>query len=197
MDTTYLFLEALRLTFEELISYLPRIVFSIGIAIIYILIAIVMGKFVRKIFKLTRLEEAFKPLLKEAVSITDLAVMILNIGLALLAAYTLVSILLPEYLSALTSIVEYVARIVSVVFIVFFTFILLNTIVEKIRMETKIKGFMLLTTLFITLILVIDVTAVSEEVKTSLTWGISLGLGLAIGVFAIWFFFHESFEKGK
>ena len=118
-----------------------------------------------------------------------------NLGLALLAIYTLTSILLPEYLHTLTSIIEYVGRIVSIVFIIFFTFILLNSIVERVRMETKMKGFMLLMTLFITLILIIDVTAISEEVKASLTWGISLGLGLAIGVFATWYFFHEYLRK--
>ena len=188
-------LEALQLTLEELAFYLPKILFSIGILVVYVLIALVTTKIVRKTIRFLKIDEIFKPFLKETISISDLIVFFVNLGLALLAMYTLTSILLPEYLHALTSIIEYIGRIVSIVFIIFFTFILLNSIVERVRMETKMKGFMLLMTLFITLILVIDVTAVSEEVKASLTWGISLGLGLAIGVFAAWYFFHEYLRK--
>ena len=188
-------LEALQLTLEELAFYLPKILFSIGILVVYVLIALITTKIVRKTIRFLKIDEIFKPFLKETISISDLMVFFVNLGLALLAMYTLTSILLPEYLHALTSIIEYVGRIVSIVFIIFFTFILLNSIVERVRMETKMKGFMLLMTLFITLILIIDVTAVSEEVKASLTWGISLGLGLAIGVFAAWYFFHEYLRK--
>ena len=188
-------LEALQLTLEELAFYLPKILFSIGILVVYVLIALVTTKIVRKTIRFLKIDEIFKPFLKETISISDLIVFFINLGLALLAIYTLTSILLPEYLHTLTSIIEYIGRIVSIVFIIFFTFILLNSIVERVRMETKMKGFMLLMTLFITLILVIDVTAVSEEVKASLTWGISLGLGLAIGVFTAWYFFHEYLRK--
>ncbi len=188
-------LEALQLTLEELAFYLPKILFSIGILVVYVLIALVTTKIVRKTIRFLKIDEIFKPFLKETISISDLIVFFVNLGLALLAIYTLTSILLPEYLHTLTSIIEYIGRIVSIVFIIFFTFILLNSIVERVRMETKMKGFMLLMTLFITLILVIDVTAVSEEVKASLTWGISLGLGLAIGVFTAWYFFHEYLRK--
>jgi len=188
-------LEALQLTLEELAFYLPKILFSIGILVVYVLIALVTTKIVRKTIRFLKIDEIFKPFLKETISISDLIVFFVNLGLALLAMYTLTSILLPEYLHALTSIIEYIGRIVSIVFIIFFTFILLNSIVERVRMETKMKGFMLLMTLFITLILIIDVTAVSEEVKASLTWGMSLGLGLAIGVFAAWYFFHEYLRK--
>ena len=188
-------LEALQLTLEELAFYLPKILFSIGILAVYVLITLVITKIVRKTIRFLKIDEIFKPFLKETISISDLIVFFVNLGLALLAIYTLTSILLPEYLHTLTSIIEYVGRIVSIVFIIFFTFILLNSIVERVRMETKMKGFMLLMTLFITLILIIDVTAVSEEVKASLTWGISLGLGLAIGVFAAWYFFHEYLRK--
>jgi len=188
-------LEALQLTLEELAFYLPKILFSIGIPVVYVLIALVTTKIVKKTIRFLKIDEIFKPFLKETINISDLMVFFVNLGLALLAMYTLTSILLPKYLHALTSIIEYIGRIVSIVFIIFFTFILLNSIVERVRMETKMKGFMLLMTLFITLILIIDVTAISEEVKASLTWGTSLGLGLAIGVFAAWYFFHEYLRK--
>ena len=68
---------------------------------------------------------------------------------------------------------------------------MLNSIVEKIKVKAKVKEFMFITILSITLILIVDAATVSEEVKASLAWGISLGLGLAIGVFAAWCYFRE------
>ncbi len=195
-DGIYLLWEAIQLTLEDLMVYLPKIVLSIGVIVIYVLVAVIMTRFIRKILKLIRIDEILKPFLKDIVSVSSLIVVFLNLGLALLATYSLASILFPTYLHILTLIVEYVARIVSVIFVIFFTFILLSAIVEKVKMETKMKGFMLLMTLFITLILIVDVTAISEEVKASLAWGISLGLGLSIGVFAAWYFFHE-YLSGK
>ena len=41
-------LEALQLTLEELAFYLPKILFSIGILVVYVLIALVTTKTVRK-----------------------------------------------------------------------------------------------------------------------------------------------------
>jgi len=133
----------------------------------------------------------FKPFFNGTINISDVIIGFINVGLALLAIYTLTSILLPEYLHSLTLMIEYVGRVVGVIFAVFFTFILLNSMIERVKMEAKVKRFMFLTMLSITLILIVDVAAVSEEVKTSIAWGISLGLGLATGAFAAWYYFHE------
>ncbi|MMZ67094.1 hypothetical protein D1872_296430 [compost metagenome] len=74
-------------------------------------------------------------------------------------------------------------------------FLMLETIIERIRMEAKLRGFMFLLILFISLALVLDVTTLSNEVKNALAFGISLGIGLMIGVFAAWYFFHDVIEK--
>lgn len=39
--------------------------------------------------------------------------------------------------------------------------------------------------------MLIDVTALSNEIKQALATGLSIGVGVTIGAFAIWFFFHE------
>ena len=188
-------LEALQLTFKELAFYLPKIVFSIGIVVVYVLVALAITKITRKTLELVRIDNMFKPFFNGTINISDVIIGSINAGLALLAIYTLTSILLPEYLHGLTLIIVYIGKIVAIVFTVFFTFILLNSIVEKIKMEAKVKEFMFITILSITLILIVDAATVSEEVKTSLAWGISLGLGLAIGVFAAWCYFHEYLSR--
>jgi len=189
-------LEALQLTLKELAFYLPKILSSIGIAVVYVLVALAITRITRKILKLTRIDNVFKPLFNGTINISDVIIGLINAGLALLAIYTLTSILLPEYLHSLTLMIGYVGRIVGVIFAAFFTFILLNSMIERVRMEAKMKGFMFLTILSITLILIVNAVAVSEEVKTSIAWGISLGLGLAMGAFAAWYYFHE-YLSGK
>ena len=189
-------LEALQLTLKELAFYLPKILSSIGIAVVYVLVALAITRITRKILKLTRIDNVFKLFFNEAINISDVIIGLINVGLALLAIYTLTSILLPEYLHSLTLMIGYVGRIVGVIFAAFFTFILLNSMIERVRMEAKMKGFMFLTILSITLILIVNAVAVSEEVKTSIAWGISLGLGLAMGAFAAWYYFHE-YLSGK
>ena len=184
-------LEALQLTLKELAFYLPKILFSIGIVVVYVLVALAITRITRKILKLTKIDNVFKSFFNGTINISDVVIGFINVGLALLAVYTLTSILLPKYLHNLTLIIEYVGKIVGVVFAVFFAFILLNSMVERVKMEAKVKEFMFITTLSITLILIVDITAVSEEVKASVAWGISLGLGLAIGAFAAWYYFHE------
>ena len=184
-------LEALQLTLKELAFYLPKILFSIGIVVVYVLVALAITRITRKILKLTKIDNVFKSFFNGTINISDVVIGFINVGLALLAVYTLTSILLPKYLHNLTLIIEYVGKIVGVVFAVFFAFILLNSMVERVKMEAKVKEFMFITTLYITLILIVDTTAVSEEVKASVAWGISLGLGLAIGAFAAWYYFHE------
>jgi uncharacterized membrane protein YccC len=43
--------------------------------------------------------------------------------------------------------------------------------------------------------MVIDLTSLSPSIKDSLARGMSTGLGIAIGVFAVWFFFHEYLDR--
>ena len=184
-------LEALQLTLKELAFYLPKILFSIGIVVVYVLVALAITRITRKILKLIRIDSMFKPFFNGTIDISDVIIGFINVGLALLAIYTLTSILLPEYLHSLTLMIGYIGKIAGVIFAVFFAFILLNSMVERVKMGAKVKEFMFITTLSITLILIVDTATVSEEVKASIAWGISLGLGLAIGAFAAWYYFHE------
>ena len=43
--------------------------------------------------------------------------------------------------------------------------------------------------------MLVDVTALSEQVKNALITGLSIGVGISVGVFAVWFFFHDYLDK--
>ena len=188
--------EALRLALRDLIEVVPDILIALAIIAVYLAIAIILTRLVKKLFIVFKVDELLKPILKHAYfSITNLVLVLMNIGLALMALYSIVLTLFPEQVHTTTLIINYAARVASVVFLIFFIFIALNSVVERIRMEAKLRGFILLVTLFMTIVPLLDVTALSPEVKTALAWGISIGIGLAIGVFAAWYFFHEILEE--
>lgn len=188
--------QAFRLAIRDLVNVVPSILLALVIIAIYIGLAILLNRIVRRVFKLFRVDELVKPLIRQTpFSLTSLVVVLIDIGLAILALYSIVLILFPEQVHTTTVIVYYVARVASVVFLILFVFIALEAIAERIRMEAKMRGFILFLLLFLSLVPILDITALSHEVKTALAWGISIGIGLAIGVFATWFFFHEILES--
>ena len=83
----------------------------------------------------------------------------------------------------------------SVIFLIAIVFVAVSRISEKVAVEGKMKGFMTLMTLFIVLVLLIDVTNLTPEIKSALAWGLSMGIGISMGVFTAWFFFHDILSK--
>ncbi len=188
--------EAFELALNDVINFVPKILMIIVIITVFFVISLVLNKLVTKILKVAKIDELLKIMNKNIpISISGIIQFLINIGLALIALYTIILLVLPGQINIITSTVMYISRVASVAFIIILVFILLNVVIERIRMETKMRGFMFLITYFIVIILIIDVTTLSQEVKSALSQGISLGIGLAIGVFTAWYFFGEAFLK--
>ncbi len=187
--------EAFRLAIRELIEYLPNIFLALTIVAIYVAIAIIVNNVLRRLFKLLRIDELLKPVIRQVYfSLTNMIILLVDIGLALLAVYSIITILFPHYIGYASTFLTYIGRVASVIFVIIVAFISLNIIVGYVRIETKLRGFMFMILLFITLILIVDITTLSIEVKTALAWGISIGIALMIAIFSIWYFFHEFIE---
>jgi len=188
--------EAFTLAVRDLVNALPLVFSALAILAIYGVIAIVLSKLVKKLFDFFKIDEMVKPVLKEMYfSLTNLIIAIMDIGIALLAVYTVTLLLFPGEVEKVTLIITYGARLASVVFLLIAFFIIFNAIIYRIQMEAKMKGFIFLLSFFIAVVLMLDITAISPEVKTALAWGISIGISIAIGVFATWFFFGETMKK--
>jgi len=187
--------KALQYSLRDLVSILPHVLIALLVIAVYTLVAIILTRLIRSILRLINIDELAKPLIKYRISLTNIIIILLNLGIGLLALYSITLILYPTQIELITSVVSYIARVASVVFLIIFVFIALETIIERIRMEAKLRGFMFLIILFITLALLLDITALSEELKHDLALGISIGIGLSIGVFSLWYFFHDLFEK--
>ncbi|MCD6409428.1 MAG: hypothetical protein J7L98_03685 [Candidatus Verstraetearchaeota archaeon] len=191
-----LLLEALGMTLAEVAELVPKILISVIVAALFIVAAVLVTKVVRKILDTIKLDEIAGSMLSRwGLSISWIIVTLLNIGIALLALYTIVMIISPGLSEIVATAVNYISRIASVIFLMIFTFTVINAIVEKLKVESTIRGFLLLFAFFIALALIIDVTSLSTEVKSALTWGISLGIGLSMGVFAAWYFFGEQIAE--
>ncbi|ABN70512.1 hypothetical protein Smar_1422 [Staphylothermus marinus F1] len=187
--------DALKLALRDLVEALPAIAITLVIIAIYSLIAFILTRIVQALFKLVNIDAWFKPLQEYRIRLSSIIILLINIGIVLLAIYSIVALLYPSNIPLITYIVLFIGRIASVIFVTIFMFLMLETIIERIRMEAKLRGFMFLLILFISLALVLDVTTLSNEVKNALAFGISLGIGLMIGVFAAWYFFHDVIEK--
>ncbi len=190
--------EAFRLALRDFVASLPYIFITLAIIAIYVGIAIILTKLVKKLLTALRIDELVKPVLKETYfSITNLIVALMNIGIALLALYSVAITLFPGQVRTLDAVLNYAARVVSVVFLIVFVFIAFNAIMHRIRMEAKLRGFIFLLSFFITIVLILDITSISNQVKTALAWGVSIGIGLSIGVFAAWYFFHDYLQSSR
>ena len=187
--------EALKYTLSEIAYLIPKIVISIIIIVIFFAIALVLTKIIRKILNIMKLENIVKKYVKYTIPVNTIIIALINLGIAFIAIYTIVLVIYPEAMIYISAISNYVGRVVSVAFLIVFAFIIINTIIDRLKMERGLRGFMMILIFLISMILIVDITSLTPEVKSALTWGLSLGIGLSIGVFTIWYFFSDLLKK--
>jgi len=177
---------------------LPKVLLAFLIIVVYIVLMMIINRLLRRTLTLLRIDELVKPVIAEAyISLTGLIILLVDIGIILLSVYSVILAFFPEQIHIANIVLDYLARYASIVFIIIISFIVLSAIVRYIRVEAKLKGFMFLLLLFVTLILTIDIATLSPEIKTALAWGISIGITGLIIVFATWYFYHDILEDKR
>lgn len=189
--------EALERSIEDVARVLPDLLLAIAVAMVFFVVGLVLVRLIRKFLAVLRIEEMIRPYMKYGIPVNTIITALVAVGLALLAVHIIALILCPGAIGIVESTSRYVGRIVSVAFLVIFTFMVIDAAVERIRMERGLRGFMTLLTFLITTILIIDITSLSTEVKQALAWGLSLGIGISIGVFTAWYFFSPQQRAGR
>mgnify|MGYP000347782990 CR=1 FL=1 len=187
--------EALRLTVSEVTNLIPKILVSVIIVSIFFLVALILNKIVKKVLDIMKIDDLVKQFIKQQIPVNYVIIALLNVGIALTALYSITVTVFPEFLEVVTLAIDYVSRVASVAFLVVFIFIVINMIIERIRIERGLRGFMMILTFLLVTMFIIDITSLSSEVKSAITWGLSLGIGISIGVFTIWYFFGEVLKK--
>ena len=91
--------------------------------------------------------------------------------------------------------IYYAARAVSILVIAILIFAIFNMLIGRIKVETRLRSYAMLIVLLLITAMLIDITALSDQLKSALTLGLSIGVGIVIGVFAVWFFFHGYLDR--
>jgi hypothetical protein len=193
-----LLLKVLQQIATDLVTILPRILIAILVFVIAILIIKLLHRSLSKILDFVKLDETFKRVLRIELpfSLNGILVALVDLGIILIAMFGVASLFLaPEHLDLVREILGYGARIVSVVVITILTFLLFNALIDRMTSETRMRGYVTFIVLIITTMMVIDLTNLSNPTKSALENGLSIGLAVSIGVFAVWFFFHEYFDR--
>lgn len=190
--------EALRQIAQEVVYLTPKIF----IALIVFAIALVLIKVVniplRRILKFAELDQMIQKLTGFSLPFTlnSLLIFLADLGIALIALLTVVSLFLEaQYVQVVTEGLYYVARIVSIIVITIFLFSIFSAIISRIQVETRLRAYTLFIILLLVTAMLVDITALSEGVKNALITGLSVGVGVSVGVFAVWFFFHDYLDK--
>ena len=164
--------EAIWLALKDVEASIPKVLISIVLICLFFVIGYVLNKILQKVFEVVRVDEVFKPIERHiGISFTSIILAILNVGVALTALYTISSVAFPEGVKHINMVLDYFGRVLSVVFLIAIVFVAISRISEKIAVEGKMKGFMTLITLFIVMVLLIDVTNLTPEIKSALAWG--------------------------
>ena len=129
-------------------------------------------------------------------SSNSLLILLADLGIALIALYSVIGLFLEsQHIQMITEGLRYGARIVSIFVVAIFLFSVFGVAINKIRVETRLRGYIWFIILLLITAMLMDITALSEPVKNALITGLSVGVGISLGVFAIWFFFHDYLEK--
>lgn len=190
--------EFLSQLFSEFVILVPKLILGIIVVIAAFLIFRLVGGLIRKLLALANLDELVEKHLgaRFPLSLNSLIIGIFYIGVLLVAVYGLINIFLGEaYIELANSLLLYAARLISVIILALILFTASSAIIEKIRVESRMKGYLFFIVMLLLTAMLIDVTALSEPVKQSLYTGLAIGIGASLAVFSIWFFFNEYLEK--
>ncbi|WP_455367614.1 mechanosensitive ion channel family protein [[Eubacterium] cellulosolvens] len=190
--------QVLKQIADEIITLIPQVILAIIITVITLLIIKIVNKTFGKLLSLIDLDTILKKLAKVHLpfSINNMIITIIDIGIILIALFGSADFFLgPNQLELMRGVLGYAARVISVLGVTIFTFLLFNVLIERIKIETRMRGYIIFILLILLTIMIIDLTNLSASTRRALEQGLSIGLGVSVGVFAIWFFFHEYLDK--
>jgi MFS family permease len=182
----------------EIIRLLPKILIALVVFALTLLVIKALNFSLRKLLKLAKLNLMFEQLSGYSLpfSIDNLIIFFADLGIVLIFLYSMVHLFLgAQYLSLMSEGLQYGARIISIVAIALILFAIFNTVISRVKVETRLRSYALFIVLLLITAMLVDITALSDPIKNALTTGLSIGVGISIGVFAIWFFFHDYLDE--
>ena len=198
MTVETLLQDFLNILAREIVDLIPKLIIAIVILVGGFLVLRILGSLVRRILEFADMDGMIKKYagIELPIPFNSIVMGLLYLGVALAIIFGLINVFLGEqFIELANSIVVYGARIISVVLVTLILFTAFSAIIERIRIESRLKGYLLFIVMLLLTAMLIDITALSEPVKQALYIGLSVGIGASLAVFAVWFFFHEYFDK--
>lgn len=183
---------------SETVWLIPKIFILLIVIVLTFLTIKVLNYAFRKLLKLAKLNELFKQLsgFSLAFSLDSLIIFLADLGIVLISLYAIVNLFLGEqYLQIMNEGIYYGARVISIVIIALIILATFTTVIDRIKVETRLRSYALFIVLLLITAMLVDITALSDPVKNALITGLSIGVGISIGVFAMWFFFHDYINR--
>jgi len=193
-----LLMEILTQIARETMRLIPKIFIALIIVALTFLVIKVLNISFRKILKFAKLDTMFKQLSGFSLPFTidNLIIFLADLGVALISLYAIVNLFLgAQYLQLMNEALYYGARVVSIVVIAIVVLAIFNALIGRIRVETRLRSYAMFIVLLLITAMLVDITALSDPVKNALITGLSVGVGISVGVFAIWFFFHDYLDR--
>ncbi|MEM2017147.1 MAG: hypothetical protein QW810_05995 [Nitrososphaerota archaeon] len=190
--------EFLRLISGEITQLVPKIIIAVLIVVIAYLSLRILGYVMKKLLGFANIDGLMKKYWGGELpfSFNRLISFLVYIAVLLASIYSILMLFAtPEYMQSVSSIILYGTRIISVVVVALLFFAIFNLVIEKIRVESRLRGYIFFIVTLLLTSMIIDVTTLSESVKESLYLGLSIGIGASLAIFAIWFFFHEYLDR--
>ena len=190
--------EFLKVMFGEIADLVPKLIMGIIVIVVAFVILRILSLVVRKVLSFADVDGMIRKYtgIELPISFNGIVMALLYIGISLAVIYGLINIFLgKEYIELANSLIIYGARIISVVIITLLLFTAFSAIIERIKVESRLKGYLFFVMMLLLTAMLIDVTALSDPVKHALYTGLAIGIGASLSVFAVWFFFHEYFDK--
>ncbi|MEM1703449.1 MAG: hypothetical protein QXQ31_05290, partial [Zestosphaera sp.] len=128
-------------------------------------------------------------------SVATITIMIADMGIALLAITMIIRVLALATSNTYVELVTYVTRVVSVVIMLLVLMVALDILSKTVVFEKKVESLLFILLFFFGLSMIIDLTGLSPEMKSSLGWGVAIGVGLSLGIFTLWLLFSDMLEK--
>ncbi|MEM0025030.1 MAG: hypothetical protein QXM42_06390 [Zestosphaera sp.] len=193
MEITDILYEVLRST----VRLIPYLVIAVGIALLSILLAKLINKVIRWIVRVGNLEDLVKEVIPGGLrfSVATITIMIADMGIALLAITMIIRVLALATSNTYVELVTYVTRVVSVVIMLLVLMVALDILSKTVVFEKKVESLLFILLFFFGLSMIIDLTGLSPEMKSSLGWGVAIGVGLSLGIFTLWLLFSDMLEK--
>jgi multidrug transporter EmrE-like cation transporter len=186
----------LRQLLTDILSIFPKAGVATLIIFVTLLIAKLLNKAINWLVRVSRIEDYIKRAVPEGtrIPVNSLLVFIADAGVIATGMAVIVRVFVPEYTQAYKDLVTYIYRVGSVVILSILTFVIVDAFVKSMRLERKTERFFTMLSLLLITLLLVDLAALSSEIKLALAIGIAIGIGLLIGVFSVWAFFGEQLD---